>query len=204
MDPTIYPLQSFAVCLGAGARARNKAKLNAYKRADQERVSDAMGKISTTKSKQVSYEIAKNEAGLDLSKVYASRDTAMAKQSDEIVQRDQARFIKYLAGSTGEKLAASGVTGRSARRISSIELGQYLAAGSQDVNKFTKSAYAAKLKVEDARNKAKNYQDKLFADVMNVDIFQRPPEKPVYENVAMAALTEGLGIASSIVGMFPS
>ena len=39
---------------------------------------------------------------------------------------------------------------------------------------------------------------------MNVDIFQRPPEKPVYENVAMAALTEGLGIASSIVGMFPS
>lgn len=192
------------MCLGAGARARNKAKLNAYKRADQERVADAMGKISTTKSKQVSYEIAKNEAGLDLSKVYASRDIAMAKQSDEIVQRDQARFIKYLAGSTGEKMSASGVTGRSARRISSIELGQYLAAGSQDVNKFTKSAYAAKLKVEDARNKAKNYQDKLFADVMNVDIFQRPPEKPVYENVGMAMLTDGLGIASSIVGLFPN
>ena len=192
------------MCLGAGARARNKAKLNAYKRADQDRVADAMGKISTTKAKQVSYEIAKNEAGLDLSKVYASRDTAMSKQSDEIVQRDQARFIKYLAGSVGEKMTASGVTGRSANRISSIELGQYLAAGSQDVNKFTKSAYAAKLKVEDARNKAKNYQDKLFADVMNVDVFQRPPEKPVYENVAMAALTEGLGIASSIMGFFPA
>jgi len=194
------------VCLGAGARARNKAKLNAYKRADQERVSDAMGKISTTKSKQVSYEIAKNEAGLDLSKVYASRDTAMAKQSDEIVARDQARFIKYLSGSVGEKGVASGnQTGRRGAAFTrSVELAQYLRAGSADVNKFTKSAYAAKLKVEDARNKAKNYQDKLFADVMNVDIFQRPPEKPVYENVAMAALTEGLGIASSIVGLFPS
>lgn len=192
------------MCLGAGAKARNKAKLNAYKRADQERVADAMGKISTTKSKQVSYEIAKNEAGLDLSKVYASRDTALSKQSDEIVQRDQARFIKYLSGSVGEKMAASGnQTGRrGASFTQAIELGQYLAAGSQDVNKFTKSAYAANLKVDDARNKAKNYQDKLFADVMNVDIFQRPPEKPVYENVAMAALTEGLGIASSIVGMF--
>ena len=43
------------MCLGAGAKARNKAKLNAYKRADQERVSDAMGKISTTKAKNVSY-----------------------------------------------------------------------------------------------------------------------------------------------------
>lgn len=191
------------MCLGAGARARNKGKLNAYKRADQERVADAMGKISTTKSKQVSYKIAQNEAGLDLSKVYASRDVAMANQADEIVKRDEARFIKYLEGSVGARMAASGQTGRGARRISSIELGQYLKAGSDDVKKYTKSAYAAKLKVEDARSKAKNYQDKLFADVMNVDVFQRPPEKPVYENVAMAALTEGLGIASSIVGLFP-
>jgi len=193
------------VCLGAGAKARNKAKLNAYKRADQERVSDAMGKISTTKAKNVSYEIAKDDAGIELSKVYASADVALSKQSDEIVQRDQARFIKYLSGSVGEKMAASGnQTGRrGASFTQAIELGQYLAAGSQDVNKFTKSAYASKLKVEDARNKAKNYQDKLFADRMNIDIFQRPPEKPVYENVAMAALTEGLGIASSIVGLFP-
>ena len=193
------------MCLGAGAKARNKAKLNAYKRADQERVSDAMGKISTTKAKNVSYEIAKDDAGIELSKVYASADVALSKQSDEIVQRDQARFIKYLSGSVGEKMAASGnQTGRrGASFTQAIELGQYLAAGSQDVNKFTKSAYASKLKVEDARNKAKNYQDKLFADRMNIDIFQRPPEKPVYENVAMAALTEGLGIASSIVGLFP-
>lgn len=193
------------MCLGAGAKARNKAKLNAYKRADQERVSDAMGKISTTKAKNVSYEIAKDDAGIELSKVYASADVALSKQSDEIVQRDQARFIKYLSGSVGEKMAASGnQTGRrGASFTQAIELGQYLAAGSQDVNKFTKSAYASKLKVEDARNKAKNYQDKLFAERMNIDIFQRPPEKPVYENVAMAALTEGLGIASSIVGLFP-
>lgn len=192
------------MCLGAGAKARNKAKLNAYKRADQERVSDAMGKISTTKAKNISYEIAKDDAGIELSKVYASRDIQMANQSDEIVQRDQARFVKYLSGSVGEKMAASGnQTGRrGASFTQAIELGQYLAAGSQDVNKFTKSAYAAKLKTEDARQKAKTYQDKLFADRMNIDVFQRPPEKPVYENVAMAALTEGLGIASSIAGFF--
>jgi len=194
------------VCLGAGAKARNKAKLNAYKRADQDRVADAMGKISTTGAKQVSYEIAKDEAGIELSKVFASADLEMAKQSDEIVQRDQARFVKYLSGSVGEKMAASGnQTGRrGASFTQSIELGQYLAAGSQDANKFLKSSYAVKLKKEDARQKAKTYQDKLYASVMNVDVFQRPPEKPVYENVAMAALTEGLGIASSIVGFFPS
>ena len=193
------------MCLGAGARARNKAKLNAYKRADQERVADAMGKISSTKAKQVSYEIAKDEAGIELSKVYASADVALGLQADELVQRDQARFVKYLSGSVGEKMAASGnqVGRRGAAFTKAIELGQYLAAGSQDVNKFTKSAYASKLKVEDARNKAKSYQNKLFADVMNVDVFQRPPEKPVYENVAMAAFTEGLGIASSVVGLFP-
>jgi len=194
------------VCLGAGAKARNKAKLNAYKRADQERVSDAMGKISTTKAKNISYEIAKDDAGIELSKVFASADIQMANQSDQIVQRDQARFIKYLSGSVGEKMAASGnQTGRrGASFTKAIELGQYLAAGSEDANKFLKSSYAIKLKNEDARNKAKNYQDKLFADRMNIDVFQRPPEKPVYENVAMAALTEGLGIASSIVGFFPS
>ena len=194
------------MCLGAGARARNKAKLNAYKRADQERVSDAMGKISTTKAKQVSYEIAKDDAGIELSKVYSAADTQMAKQSDEIVRRDQNRFIKYLSGSVGEKLAASGSTTgrRGAAFTQAIELRQYLTAGAEDVNKFTKSGFAAKLKLEDNRFKAKRYQDKLFADVMNVDVFQRPPEKPVYENVAMAALTEGLGIASSIVGLFPS
>ena len=194
------------MCLGAGAKARNKAKLNAYKRADQERVSDAMGKISTTKAKNISYEIAKDDAGIELSKVFASADIQMANQSDQIVQRDQARFIKYLSGSIGEKMAASGnQTGRrGASFTKAIELGQYLAAGSEDANKFLKSSYAIKLKNEDARNKAKNYQDKLFADRMNIDVFQRPPEKPVYENVAMAALTEGLGIASSIVGFFPS
>ena len=192
------------MCLGAGAKARNKAKLNAYKRADQERVSDAMGKISTTKAKNVSYEIAKDDAGIELSKVFASADIQMANQSDQIVQRDQARFIKYLSGSVGEKMAASGnQTGRrGASFTKAIELGQYLAAGSEDANKFLKSSYAIKLKNEDARNKAKNYQDKLFADRMNIDVFQRPPEKPVYENVAMAALTEGLGIASSIAGFF--
>ena len=191
------------MCLGAGARARNKAKLNAYKRADQDRVADAMGKISTTGAKQVSYEIAKDEAGIELTKVYASADLEMAKQSDEIVQRDQARFIKYLSGSVGAKMAASGnQTGRrGASFTEAIELGQYLAAGSQDANKFLKSSYAVKLKNEDARNKAKNYQSKLFADRMNLDVFQRPPEKPAYESVAMAALTVGLGIASSIVSI---
>ena len=194
------------MCLGAGAKARNKAKLNAYKRADQDRVADAMGKISTTGAKQVSYEIAKDEAGIELSKVFASADLEMAKQSDEIVQRDQARFVKYLSGSVGEKMAASGnqVGRRGASFTEAIELGQYLAAGSQDANKFLKSSYAVKLKKEDARQKAKTYQDKLYASVMNVDVFQRPPEKPVYENVAMAALTEGLGIASSIMGFFPA
>ena len=192
------------MCLGAGAKARNEAKLNAYKRADQERVSDAMGKISTTKAKNISYEIAKDDAGIELSKVFASADIQMANQSDQIVQRDQARFIKYLSGSVGEKMAASGnQTGRrGASFTQAIELGQYLAAGSEDANKFLKSSYAVKLKNEDARNKAKNYQDKLFADRMNIDVFQRPPEKPVYENVGMAMLTDGLGIASSVMGFF--
>lgn len=192
------------MCLGAGARARNKARKNAYIREDQERVADAMGKISTTKTKQVDYNVALNESGLELSKVYASADLEMAKANDAAIRKNENAFIQYLENSIGEKMAASGQTGRSTDRISTIELGRYFAQGSRDMKLLTESQYAMQFKKEEARRKASNYEDRLFADVMNVDVFRRPPMKPVYENVGLAMLTDGLSIASSVVGLWPS
>ena len=192
------------MCLGAGARARNKARKNAYIREDQERVADAMGKISTTKTKQVDYQVALNESGLELSKVYASADLEMAKANDAAIRKNENAFIQYLENSIGEKMAASGQTGRSTDRISTIELGRLFAEGSRDMKLMTESQYAMQFKKEEAQRKASNYEDRLFADVMNIDVFKRPPMKPVYENVGLAMLTDGLSIASSVVGLWPS
>jgi hypothetical protein len=71
------------------------------------------------------------------------------------------------------------------------------------VSIITENQFALKENLVDARNKAKTYEQKLFADVMYTQPFQREPAKPVKENVALAALTDGLKIASAVVPLFP-
>ena len=191
------------MCLGAGARARNEARQNEYDRAVAEREADAYGKITVAGAKNVSYKLALNNSALELANVYSSADKELNKAHDTAIRNSEEYLINYLQDSASDKLLASGATGVSVARQEALDVANYMRKTSRDVSTITQNQFALKENLVDARNKAKTYEQKLFADVMYTQPFQREPAKPVKENVALAALTDGLKIASAVVPLLP-
>ncbi len=98
-------------------------------------------------------------------------------------------------------MAASGQTGRSAARIGTIELGEYLAKGSRKAYELTESKQELDKAGRKAAGMARAEQMNSFAKnaiIRNPDL---APPQPVMQNVGAAAFMDALSIASSVAGM---
>jgi len=186
------------VCLGAGARAANETARRNYQYQLQKREQDWMQTLSITNTERIMHEQGIDASNVALGNVYGDIQSEFGKQIGEALQEDEVNWAEFLAEDEGAKLAASGVTGRSAGRASTLSLGEYLKKGARKVNELTESKKELDKMGQQAAGQARAEQMQSFAKnniIRNPDL---APPKPVMQNVGMAALMDGLSIASSI------
>ena len=189
------------MCLGAQARAANETARRNYQYSLDKREKEWMQTLSVTNTERVMHDQKIDASNIGLSQVYGDIQAKFGDQIGDALQEDEANWKKFLQDNTGGKMAASGQTGRSAARISTLELGEYLAKGSRKAYELTEGKQELDKAGRKAAGMARAEQMNSFAKnaiIRNPDL---APPKPVYQNVGAAAFMDALSIASSIAGI---
>ena len=157
-----------------------------------------MQTLSLTKTEQIQYEQGIDASNLGLANVYSDIQEKHGQMVDQMFTQSQADWKQFLAENKGDAMKASGRLGRSAQRISAIELGQYLKKGSDQVHQLTKATRELSRAGAKAAGQARAQQMDAFAKVAFVKHPDMVPPKPVMQNVGAAAFMDALSIASMI------
>ena len=137
-------------------------------------------------------------SNIGLSQVYGDIQAKFGDQIGQALQEDEANWKEFLKNNTGGKMAASGQTGRSVDRISTVELGEYLAKGSRKAYELTESKQELDKAGRKAAGMARAEQMNSFAKNAIVKSPDLAPPKPVYQTVGAAMVMDALSIGSSI------
>jgi len=186
------------VCLGAQARAANERARKDYEYNLERREADWMQTLSITNTERVMHEQTIDSTNLGLSQVYGDLQEKFGEQIGQALQEDEVNWKQFLQESQGGKLAASGQTGRSADRISTLDLADYLRKGSRKAYELTEGKQEMDAQGRKAAGMARAEQMQSFAKnaiIRNPDL---APPKPVMQNVGAAAFMDALSIASSV------
>ena len=189
------------MCLGAQARAQNEAarRQYAFQLANRER--KWMNTLSVKGVERIQYEQGLNASSLQLANVYADIQGKKGDLVGQALEQDQEDWKQFLQKNTGATLAASGVTGKSAQRIQTLDLAEYLKKGSDRVNKMTKAFTELDNQGAQAAGATKQQQMQMFAKEAFVVQPDLAPPQPVMRNVGQAAFMDALSIGSKAVGM---
>ena len=186
------------MCLGAQARAANERARRDYEYNLKKREADWMQTLSITNTERIMHEQTIDSTNLGLSQVYGDIQAKFGDQIGQALQEDETNWKQFLQQSKSADLIASGRTGRSIDRISTADLGEYLAKGSRKAYELTESREELNKAGAKARGMARAEQMQSFAKnaiIRNPDL---APPKPVMQNVGAAAFMDALSIGSSI------
>ena len=189
------------MCLGAQARAANERARRDYEYNLKKREADWMQTLSITNTERVMHEQTIDSSNLGLSQVYGDIQEKFGDQIGQALQEDEVNWKQFLEQSKGAELAASGRTGRSIDRISTLDLAEYLKKGSRKAYELTESREELSKAGAKARGMARAEQMQSFAKnaiIRNPDL---APPKPVMQNVGAAAFMDALSIAASVAGI---
>ena len=189
------------MCLGADARAANEAARRDYEYKLQKREADWMQTLSITNTERVMHDQLIDSTNLGLSQVYGDLQEKFGDQIGQALQEDEVNWKQFLEQSKSADLAASGRTGRSIDRISTLDLAEYLKKGSRKAYELTESREELTKAGAKAAGMARAEQMQSFAKnaiIRNPDL---APPKPVMQNVGAAAFMDALSIASSVAGI---
>ena len=189
------------MCLGAQARAANERAKRDYEYKLEKRERNWMQTLSLTNVEHLQYEQGIDASNLNLANTYSEIQDKHGELVDQMFTASQDDWKEFLAKNKGDQLKASGVTGRSAERISAIDLGQYLKKGSDRVNHLTKATWQLNRAGAKAAGQARSQQMDMFTKVAFVKNPDMVPPKPVYQNVTHAAFMDALSIASSVASI---
>ncbi len=190
------------MCLGAQARAANERARRDYEYNLQKREADWMQTLSITNTERVMHEQTIDSTNLGLSQVYGDIQEKFGDQIGQALQEDEVNWKQFLEQSKGAELAASGRTGRSIDRISTLDLAEYLKKGSRKAYELTESRQELSKAAAKARGMARAEQMQSFAKnaiIKNPDL---APPQPVMQNVGAAAFMDALSIAGSVAGIY--
>ena len=159
-----------------------------------------MQTLSVTNTERVMHEQGIDASNIGLSQVYGDIQAKFGDQIGDALQEDETNWKEFLQNNKASDMAASGQTGRSAARVGTLELGQYLAKGSRKAYELTQSKQEMDAAGRKAAGMARAEQMQSFAQNAVIKSPGLAPPKPVYQNVAMAAFMDALSIAGSIGG----
>ena len=189
------------MCLGAQARAANETARRNYQYSLDKREKEWMQTLSVTNTERVMHEQGIDASNIGLSQVYGDIQAKFGDQIGQALQEDEVNWKEFLQNNKAGDMAASGQTGRSAARIGTLELGEYLAKGSRKAYELTEGKREMDAAGQKAAGMARAEQMNSFAKnaiIRNPDL---APPKPVYQNVGAAAFMDALSIASSVAGI---
>ena len=189
------------MCLGAQARAANERARRDYEYNLEKRERQWMQTLSITNTERVMHEQTIDSSNLGLSQVYGDIQEKFGDQIGQALQEDEVNWKQFLEQSKGAELAASGRTGRSIDRISTLDLAEYLKKGSRKAYELTESREELNKAGAKARGMARAEQMQSFAKnsiIRNPDL---APPQPVMQNVGAAAFMDALSIAASVAGV---
>ena len=188
------------MCLGAQARAANETARRNYEYSLQKREAEWMQTLSVTNTERIMHEQTTDASNIGLSQVYGDIQAKFGDQIGDALQEDETNWKEFLQKNKASDMAASGQTGRSAARVDTLELGQYLAKGSRKAYELTQRKQEMDVAGRKAAGMARAEQMQSFAKNAVIKSPGLAPPKPVYQNVAMAAFMDALSIAGSIGG----
>ena len=189
------------MCLGAQAKAQNEAAQRQYNYELQRRERNWFQQLTVTNAQQVKYEEDVANAGLAQAQAYADKQEAMALARGEAQIKYDQLFRDLQKNSDYSKLAASGVTGRSARRIGTMEYAELGRKTSDVARAVTLNDRELARKTSQQVSQYQAFKDNAFAKVAFQPIPDVAPPKPVMRNVGAAAFMDALSIGSSIATM---
>ena len=161
-----------------------------------------MQTLSITNTERIMHKQTIDSSNLGLANVYGDIQEKFGEQIGQALQEDEVNWKKFLQESQGAKFAASGRTGRSIDRISKLDLAEYLKKGSRKAFELTESREELSEAGQKAAGQVRAQQMQSFANnaiIKNPDL---APPQPVYQNVAMASLMDGLKIAGSVASIY--
>ena len=176
------------MCLGAEARAANKAAMQNYEHKLKVRERKWMNQLALTKVERVQHQQTLDAAHVGLGNAYAEIQEKYRDQIGAALQEDEINFKQYLQESQGEKLTAAGKTGKSVERVATVDLADYLRQGSRKAYELTQSRRELTKEGAKAASVARQAQMESFA---KVNISKSPdiaPPPPVMRNVGHAGL----------------
>jgi len=186
------------VCLGSQARAANKAAKQNYEHKLKVRERKWMNELGLIKTQRVQYDQTLDAAHVGLGNAYAEIQEKYRDLIGETTQAQEERFQKFASESTSDTLAASGRTGASIRRIRTVDVGNYLRAGSRDAYKLIQAKQELDKAGAQAAAGARQQQMEAFAQNNIVRSPDIAPPPPVLRNVGQAAFMDALSIAGKV------
>ncbi len=160
-----------------------------------------MQTLSITNTERVMHDQTIDASNLGLSQVYGDIQEKFGDQIGQALQEDEVNWKQFLEQSKGAELAASGRTGRSIDRISTLDLAEYLKKGSRKAFELTESRQELTKAGQKAAGMARAEQMQSFAKNAIIKSPDLAPPKPVYQNVGAAMFMDALSIASSVAGI---
>ena len=161
-----------------------------------------MQTLSVTNTERIMHDQLVDSTNLGVAQVYGDIQSKFGDQIGQALQEDEANWKEFLQDNTAGKMAASGQTGRSAARIGTVELGQYLAKGSRKARELTEGKVELDKAGSQAAGQARAAQMQSFAKNAIIKSPDLAPPKPVYQNVGQAAFMDALSIAGSVASIY--
>ena len=161
-----------------------------------------MQTLSVTNTERVMHEQGIDASNIGLSQVYGDIQSKFGDQIGIALQEDEANWKKFLQENTGGKMAASGQTGRSAARVGTLELAEYLSKGSRKAYELTQGKQEMDAAGRKAAGQARQQQLQSWANNAIIKSPDLAPPKPVYQNVGAAAFMDALSIAGSVASIY--
>ena len=188
------------MCLGAKARAQNEQLKRDYEYKLQNREREWMQVISMTGVERIQYEQGIDASNLGLASTYTEIQEKHGQLVDQMFQKSYNDKIEYLSKNQGDEFKAAGRLGRSADRISSIELGRYLKKSHDYAHQLGNAVTEMNKAGAKAASQARQEQMQMFAQNAFVKVPGMAPPKPVGQNVGHAAFMDALSIFSAVTG----
>ena len=192
--------------LGSGAArrqaaARNRARKQNWEHQLRVRKQSWYQNLSIWGAQRNKYFTDLNENDLAAQRGYAQAQVIMNKDFAAAAQKNEGELMKYLQN-TG-KLAASGRTGRSIKRIADLNFGALQRSSGRTYYKLTQSRETYKQQVEDIRRKQLGNRSQLFAGVQFAPVPDLAPPAPRLEPESLGLgdyLKAGFAGATSYFG----
>ena len=190
------------MCLGAQARAANEQARRNYEYQLQKRESDWMQQLSLSGVQRIEYEQGVNATKMGVANMYAELQEKHGDNIDALAREDNVKWREFLQKNTGSTLAASGVTGKSADRIASLDLAQYLTESTLRARDVANDAKELNRQGARAAGAAASQQRQAWLEQQIIKMPDFAPPPPVMQDVGAASFMDALSIGGSLATMY--